>query len=217
MQLSTIHSACETRPEITLNVYKSLVGYSTKFDRLTKSKTVEDLYSVIPPVKVESLVDVLWEGLLTPGSSERKWFADQFVIVIRHHLSVLQQQRVIIERCLHHFCQFGFFISESLGNSDQLMLRERLFSLLSLLISDTTDVWASYAVLQIEMLEEIHKKVVKLDSEIKKIRKAGLKMMKKLRKMVFLYCPSLIIADKERFSSKSRIGNAFCFDVTTVV
>jgi hypothetical protein len=163
------------------------VGYSTKFDRLTKSKTVEDLYSIIPLVKVESLGDFLWEGLLTPGSSERKWFADQFVIVIRHHLNLLQQQRVVIERCLHRFCQFGFFTNESLGNPDQLMLRERLFSLLSLLISDTTDVWASYAVLQIEMLEEDNKKVIKLDSEIKRIRKAGLKMMKKLRKMVLLY------------------------------
>ena len=187
MQLSTIHSACEARPEITLNVYKSLVGYSTNFDRLTKSKTVEGLYSLIPPVKMESLVNFLWEGLLTPQSSERKWFADQFVIVIRQHLNILQQQRAIIERCLHLFCQFGFFTSESLGKSDQLMLREKLFSLLSLLISDTTDVWASYAVLQIETLEENHKRVIKLDSEIKKMRKAGVKMMKKLRNKVFLY------------------------------
>lgn len=186
MQLSTIHSTCEARPDIALNVYKSLVGYSTNFDRLTKSKTVEGLYSLIPPAKMELLVNFLWEGLLTPESSERKWFADQFVIVIRHHLNILQQQRAIIERCLHLFCQFGFFTNESLGKSDQLMLREKLFSLLSLLISDTTDVWASYAVLQIETLEENHKRVIKLDSEIKKMRKAGLKMMKKLRNKVFL-------------------------------
>jgi hypothetical protein len=171
-------------------VYKSLVGYSTKFDRLTKSKTVEDLHSLIPPAKMESLVNFLWEGLLTPGSSEQKWFADQFVIVIRHLLNTLPQQRAIIERSLHLFCQFGFFTNKSLGKSDQLMLRERLFSLLSLLIPDTTDVWASYAVLQIEILEESHKKVIKLDSEIKKIRKVGLKMMKKLRNMVFLYFTS---------------------------
>jgi hypothetical protein len=195
IQLSTIHSACEARPEITLNVYKNLVGYSTKFDRLTKSKTIEDLYSLIPPAKMESLVNFLWEGLLTPGSSERKWFADQFVILVRHYLNTLQQQRAIIERCLHLFCQFGFFTSKSLGKADQLMLRERLFSLLSLLISDTSDVWGSYSVLQIEMLEENHKKVIKLDSEIKKIRKAGLKTMKRLRNMVFLHFQFLIIAD----------------------
>ena len=194
IQLSTIHSACEARPEITLHVYKSLVGYSTKFDRLTKSKTAEDLYSLIPPAKMESLVNFLWEGLLTPGSSEQKWFADQFVIVIRYLLNT-SQQRAIIEHCLHLFCQFGLFTTKSLGKSDQLMLRERLFSLLSLLIPDTTDVWASYVVLQIEILEENHKKVIKLDSEIKKIRKVGLKMMKKLRNMVFLYFASLIIAD----------------------
>jgi len=88
---------------------------------------------------------------------------------------------------------------------------------LSLLISDTTDVWASYAVLQIEKLEENHKKVIKLDSEIKKIRKAGLKMMKKLRNMVFHDCTSLIIAGEKRFSSTSRTGNVVCFDVVTIV
>ena len=146
---------------------------------------------------MESLVNVLWEGLLTSESSERKWFAEQFAIVVRRYLNTIPKQRAIIERCLHLFCQFGFFTSESLGKPDQSMLREKLFSLLSLLISDAMDVWPSYTVLQIEKLQESHKKVIKLDSEIKKIRKSGLKMMKKLRNMVFAPPKSLTIADKE--------------------
>lgn len=73
---------------------------------------------------------------------------------------------------------------DSLSKSDQSMLRDKLFSLLSMSITDTTEVWSTYAVLRIETLEENHKKTVKLDSEIKKIRKAGIKTMKKLRSMV---------------------------------
>ena len=64
------------------------------------------------------------------------------------------------------------------------MLREKLFSLLALRFSDTTEVWASVAVLEIERLEEEHKKVMKLDSEIKKIRKTAIKRIKKLRSKV---------------------------------
>lgn len=67
------------------------------------------------------------------------------------------------------------------------MLREKLFSLLSVLISDPDEVWASVAVLQIEKLEEDSKKVVKLDSQIKKIRKSGIKLMKKLRALVLTF------------------------------
>lgn len=64
------------------------------------------------------------------------------------------------------------------------MLREKLFSALSILIADTSDVWPTIAVLKIESFEDDHKKVVKLDSQIKKIRKEGLKSMKALRKLV---------------------------------
>jgi hypothetical protein len=97
----------------------------------------------------------------------------------------LQQERSVIESCLRFFAVHGFFESEPLNKADQSMLREKLFSLLSLMISDSSEVWASVAVMQIAKLEdEKLKKVVKLDSAIKKIRKTGLKSMKKLRAMV---------------------------------
>lgn len=55
-----------------------------------------------------------------------------------------------------------------------------------MVISDTEGVWATRAVAVIEKMEDEPgtKKVVKLDSEIKKIRKMGLKTMKKLRLQV---------------------------------
>jgi len=65
------------------------------------------------------------------------------------------------------------------------MLREKLFSFLALRISDPGEVWPSVVVLEIERLEEDKlKKVIKLDSEIKKIRKKAFKRMKKLRSKV---------------------------------
>jgi hypothetical protein len=52
-------------------------------------------------------------------------------------------------------------------------------------MSDREEIWATRAVVMVEKLEdEGAKKVVKLDSEIKRIRKTGLKTMKKLRSQV---------------------------------
>lgn len=66
------------------------------------------------------------------------------------------------------------------------MMRDKLFSLVSLMLSDSSEVWASVSVLQIATMEDSLTKVVRLDSEIKKIRKAGLKCMKKLRSKVHI-------------------------------
>jgi hypothetical protein len=169
-------------------VYEKLVGHSSKFDRLTKSKTVEELYPLIPREEIITVVKFLGDSILedNTGEGERKWFADQFILLLRQHLSHFQPQPKVILGCLQFFCRHGFFASVSLSKSDQLMLREKLFSLLSILISDHEEVWASVAVLEIEKLENDHKKMVKLDSEIKKIRKSGVKLMKKLRILVII-------------------------------
>jgi hypothetical protein len=167
-------------------VYEKLIGHSSKFDRLTKSKTVEELYPLIPRDEIISVVKFLGDSILeeNTGEGERKWFADQFILLLRQHLNQLQPKAKVILACLHFFCRHGFFASASLSKSDQVILREKLFSLLSVLISDHDEVWASVAVLEIEKLENDHKKMVKLDSEIKRIRKSGIKLMKKLRIMV---------------------------------
>jgi hypothetical protein len=116
---------------------------------------------------------------------QRRWAADQNTLVLRNHLDYLQTEKQVITKCISFYCKTGFFANKQLKEVDQAMLREKLFSLLSILISDTNNVWASDAVLQIEKLEEDNKRVVKLDSEIKKIRKQGLKTMKRLRTTVF--------------------------------
>ena len=57
--------------------------------------------------------------------------------------------------------------------------------MLALRIADTSEVWPSVVVLEIEKLEEAkNRKVIKLDSEIKKIRKTAIKRTKKLRSKV---------------------------------
>jgi hypothetical protein len=167
-------------------VYKKLVGYSSTFDPLTKSKTVEELYPLIPRDEIVAVLKFLGDSILEDTrTGDRKWFADQFILLLRQHLGQLQRKPEVIMACLGFFCQHGFFVSPSLSKPDQVMLREKLFSLLSLLISDLEEVWASVVVLEIEKLEDVHKKVVKLDSEIKKIRKSGIKLMKKLRNLVW--------------------------------
>jgi hypothetical protein len=82
------------------------------------------------------------------------------------------------------------------------MLREKLFSLLTLRIGDTSEVWPSLAVLEIEGLEAEHKKVMKLDSEIKKIRRKAIKRVKKLRSKV--PPPSMELTFRGRWRHRSR-------------
>jgi DNA polymerase phi len=166
-----------------LDVYRSLVDYSTKFDRLTKSKTMEELLQHFPISLLRDFVQLMMERILTSQDSEKKWFTDQLQIIFRNPL--YQQENSIVEEYLGFLCRYGFFTCESLSKSDQTMLRERLFSLLSIFNSRISNDYASFAVLEIEKLEQDNKKVVKLDSEIKKIRKSGLKVLKKLHKKVY--------------------------------
>jgi hypothetical protein len=155
-----------------------------KFDRLTRAQTLTGLVGLIPHDKWEESTTFLMERLIN-GDVEKGWLADQMLILYRRHLNVLyglQQDYSITEQIVLFFCEHGFFRTKELTESDRSMLREKLFSLLSVLIRDSTEVWSSNAILYIEKLEENkRKKVIKLDSEIKKIRKYGLKTMRKLR------------------------------------
>jgi DNA polymerase phi len=181
---------------------------------------VEELYPLFPLGDISSIFTFLSDRLLQKKTeeAERRWYADQFILLLRQQLSHLQQQPEIILACLNFFCRHGFFASAPLSKSDQSMLREKLFSLLSVLISNPEEVWASVAVLQIEKLEADNKKVIKLDSEIKKIRKSGIKLMKKLRALVPTP-PSIIlmIEEEKSIATVSRIGDALRFDVAAIV
>jgi DNA polymerase phi len=203
LKLSTIHAACETRPEIAVTVYKSLVEYSTKFDRLSKSKTVESLLSVPQEATLSGIITFLTNKIISPGETadvERRWYADQLSILLRQHM----QSSLLFEKSLQFLCRYGFFIHSTLSKKDQEMLCEKLFSLLALRISDSSEVWPSLAVLEIEKLEKEHKKVIKLDSKIKKICKAGIKRMKKLRSNVPPPSKNLDqVADVQRIKGKA--------------
>jgi DNA polymerase phi len=161
-------------------------GGTPKFDRLTKTKTVEGLYPLVSETFLHQTFDLFIRLVQSSNTDtgEKKWAADQILILLRHHLVILNKKPHIIPLIIEFFCEYGFFLTEALKAPDQFMLREKLFSLLAILISDTKTVWASEAVLEIEKLEENNKRVVKLDSEIKKIRKQGLKTMKRLRATV---------------------------------
>jgi hypothetical protein len=142
---------------------------------------------LIPRGDIIAVLKFLGESILeqnTGENGERGWFADQFILLLRQHLSQLQPQPEVILACLNFFCQHGFFVSPLLLKSDLVILWAKLLSLLLVLFSDLEEVWPSVAVLEIDKLEDVHKKVVKLDSEIKKIRKSEIKLMKKLHNLV---------------------------------
>ena len=167
-----------------MTVYQSLITSSPKFDRLTKSKTIEELYPLIPSDHTPQIITFLTTSILSPQSAEgeKKWYADQILLLLRQPT---RQSNTVLEG-LEFFCRHGFFVSPTLTKPEQTVLREKLFSLLAVLIGDKEEIWATRAVLMVDKLEdEGGKKVIKLDSEIKRIRKTGLKTMKKLRSQVF--------------------------------
>ena len=169
-------------------VYESLVTYSPKFDRLTKSKTIEELYSLLPATQISSIISFLTTKILskTAAEGEKKWYMDQILLILRQP----SRRHDTISQALGFFCRQAFF-SSTLTKSEQTVLREKLFSLLANLIGDKDEVWPTTAVMMVEKVgDEGIKKIVKFDSEIKKIRKAGLKTMKKLRSQVMPTVPA---------------------------
>jgi hypothetical protein len=168
-------------------VWTKLTEYSTQFDRLSKSKTVEGLYPFLHSSSLPQFFSFTEQSIIRgqTESKDKRWYADQQLIVLRQHLTtLLSEHKACINNYIEFLCRSGFFTSENLAKEQQTMLREKLLSALSILLNDTSNVWPTTAVLEIDKLEESLKKVVKLDSQIKKIRKSGLKSMKSLRKKV---------------------------------
>ena len=141
------------------------------------------IYSLILKEDLSRLRKFLQENILTYKESQRKWFADQLLAAIRHRLADFIEAGEIAE-CVQFLVRYGFFESESFAKSDQEMLRQKLFSLLSLMTSAFLQFWSRFSVLEIAVNEKTHDRAVKFDSEIKKIRKDGLKTMNALHSMV---------------------------------
>jgi len=136
---------------------------------------------MIRPDSLDETLAFLAAKITYPGDIERRWYADQMIHLLRQHPQATEAFR----GTLVWFSRYGFFTFSTLTKNDHEMLRGKLFSLLALRIADTSEVWPSVVVLEIERLEEEkNRKVIKLDSEIKKIRKTALKRMKKLRSKV---------------------------------
>ena len=89
-----------------------------------------------------------------------------------------------IGECIQFLVRHGFFDSKSFAKTEQLIIREKLFSLLALMNSDSLQLWSRYSVMEIVANEKTNVRVVKLDSQIKKIRKSALKRMNNLSSVV---------------------------------
>jgi hypothetical protein len=140
---------------------------------------------LIPKEHLSRLRTFLQDSLLTHKDSERKWFADQILTVFRHRFEEFQGEGEVGE-CIQFLVRYGFFESESFPKQDQQMIREKLFSLLSSMTSDSLQSWGRYSVMAIAKSEKTLGRVVRLDSQIKKLRKSALKRMNSLSLMVCL-------------------------------
>ena len=87
---------------------------------------------------------------------------------------------------MNQFCG-AFLNGRVIASEIAKIIREKFFTVLLVLMSDPHEVWATHAILDILKREDGGvKRIVKLDSEVKKIRKVGVKTLKSLRKMVIL-------------------------------
>jgi len=140
------------------------------------------MYSLIRKEDLSSLNKFLQDNVLGHQESERKWFADQILTAFRHRLADFMEAD--IGECVQFLVRYGFFDSKSFAKPDQVMIREKLFSLLSSMTSDSLRLWSRYSVMKIVANEKTNDRVVKLDSQIKKIRKDALKRMNNLSSAV---------------------------------
>jgi len=137
---------------------------------------------LIPREDLSGLTKFLQGNVVSHKESERKWFADQILTAFRHRQEDVMEAD--IRECIQFLVRYGFFESKSFPKPDQLMIREKLFSLLSLMTSDSLQLWSRYSVMEIAANEKTIDRVVKLDSHIKKIRKSALKRMNNLSSAV---------------------------------
>ena len=178
-------------------IYRCLVGYSTKFDRLTKLKTVEELYPLInSSEQLIAISEFLMASILNQGEVDRKWLVDQLIVLARQASRIPSEDNACIKTCINFLCKHGFFVG-CIAESDRSMLREKLFSLVAIMTSDSSEIWPAVAVLEIKGMEKEYKRVVKLDSEIKTIRKVALKTLKRLRSTVVHLSTTLILEAEE--------------------
>ena len=137
---------------------------------------------MIPREDLPGLLKFLQANVVSHKESERKWFADQILTAFRHRQEDFMGAD--IGECIQFLVRYGFFESKSFAKPDQLMIREKLFSLLALMTSDSLQLWSRYSVMEIVANEKTNDRVVKLDSQIKKIRKSALKRMNNLSSAV---------------------------------
>jgi len=198
--------ACKERPKITKWIVPCITRFSTNFDRLSKTHIVEELYGTLPLPDVDGVDGVWWElrraYFDSSTSAERKQVADQTLFLIRTmQLNPLLKQMMEVRKytvgmVLDFFIKSGFLVDGSvwggrnlaekkpLSEADHTLLREKLFSALSFLISDPDIVWASYAVQKLHDSRVLEKGVVKLDKHVQKIWNEGYTTMDNLRRVL---------------------------------
>lgn len=160
-------------------------------------KTVEELYPLInSSEQLVAISEFLMASILNQGDVDRKWLADQLIVLARQASRISSKDNAFIKACIKFLCKHGFFVG-SIAESERSMLREKLFSLVAIMTSDSSEIWPAIAVLEIKTMEKEYKRVVKLDSEIKTIRKAALKTLRRLRSTVVYLLTKLILEDEE--------------------
>jgi DNA polymerase phi len=191
--------SCKARPRITLGILHNVIDFSLYFDRLTKTHITEDLYAILSSHDLEQLMThLIYAFLKLKTPADRKRSADQLIVLLRIQFDLLsaelgQVRKHIIRSPIDFFVRLGFFVKSDrylevrnpLTDEDHSILREKLFSALSTVVSDPDEVWASYAVRLLQSLDVVGKGLIKLDKHVKKIWNEAFRSMDTLRAVRF--------------------------------
>lgn len=184
------------QPEKTILVLKSLLigDYgSLQFDRLTKTKTVENL--VANPVSNGKLAEFFIEILQKPKSDDidsvlkaQKWAIDQLLHLVRAKKAKLDAKSDLewIDSILKALVQVAYFKESDEQEESPIseFAQERLNSILSDVVTiERTDnqTWSFKTLSSLLDYAKDHKPIFDFDEELKAVKDKSLKILKKIR------------------------------------
>lgn len=213
--VNIVKQTSEDKPFVTVPVIKAFLtgkNGSPNFDKLTNTKTVEEMVALVPKAQLKELVDMFCGIFVTPGvdknekpkaiDGRRQWALDYLLKIMR---SRTKEKKDIngkstwawidtvgwIEEPIDLLIKCGYFknaqkCDPELSERGIETCRDRLDSIMKAIVGMTRPnnggSWAYYVIDRITTLEEKEELINPFEGELRTARDKALKTVKKIHK-----------------------------------
>lgn len=191
--ISVVNEVASADKNKALAILQKVLEKVPDFDRLTKTKTVEQLLQVIDNSQLESIVTLFVDIFKHPHETDakaidnrRQWTVDSLLGLVKNHKNA--EDIKWTEHIVEFLIQNGYFVNRKLELSDHIVeiCRSRMNSVMSLIVSkkrpDNVS-WAYYAFDRIINLEKSgYELLIQFDGEVLNAKDKAVKTLRKINK-----------------------------------